>query len=199
MHRLTRADFDRRFRRIDMMITGHSVLRDRRRAWARLLTLSILGLSIVGLALAFVADREVTVSGLSARFQVWVGSISAAIFFLALIDLQVDWKGTARSHAEAADRLAELKAKFAGAQVDDTSAESEVDLQQEYERTMAAIVPLPDRKFTRLKAKHLRKVEVSRILDTHPGTPVLVLQLIVLWRGLRPRDRSDSRSTPPEN
>jgi hypothetical protein len=190
MHRLTRADFSRRFRRIDMMITAHSVLRDRRRAWARLLTLSILGLSIVGLALALVADRKVTVFGLTARLQVWVGAISAAIFFLALVDLQVDWKGTARSHAEAADRLAELKAKFAGARVDETSAESEVDLQQEYERTMAAIVPVPDRKFVRLKAKHLRKVEVSRLLDTRPGVPVLVLQLSVFWRGLWTGGRS---------
>lgn len=109
MHRLTRADFERRFRRIDMMITAHSVLRDRRRLWARLLTLAILGLSIVGLALAFVGDREVTALGVSARLQVWVGSISAGIFFLALLDLQVDWMGTARSHSDAAHRLAELR------------------------------------------------------------------------------------------
>lgn len=185
MHRLGRADYNRRLRRIDMMITAHSVLRDRRRLWARLLTLGILALSILGLALAFTGDREVTVLGVSARLQVWVGSISAAIFFLALVDLQVDWKGSARSHAEAFDRLAELKAKFMGAEVDDAGAESEVDLRQEYERSMAVIVPLSDRKFVRLKARHLRKVEVSRLLDTHPGTPVLMLQLIVFWGGLR--------------
>jgi hypothetical protein len=199
MHKLTRADFNRRFGRIDLMLTAHSVLRDRYWRRARALTLAILALSIVGIALAFVADRPLTVLGVSARLQVWLGSLAAAIFFLALVDLQVDWRGGARSHSEATARLSDLKAKFAAARIGDPEVASEVDLSQEYERTMAAVVPIPERAFVKLKAKHRRKVAVSKLLDERPGAPMVLLRWEIFRAGLRRTRSAVKRAEAPPN
>ena len=59
-----------------------------------------------------------------------------------------------------------------------------------------AIVPVPDRKFVRLKAKHLRKVEVSRLLEETPENVRAAKQMSATEVSLdAPIDRSDREAS----
>jgi len=50
---------------------------------------------------------------------------------------------------------------------------------------MSAIVPITDRRFVRLKAKHKRKVAMSRTLDRRPNAPLWWLRLCLLIKDMR--------------
>lgn len=180
-------EYHRMWRVIDMSVTAHSILRDRFRRRERGITLLVIGLSIAATALAFVESRNAVHIA---------GYLTGVIFFLALLDLTSDWSGRARVHGTAAHALSDLKATFRAVTVTDEQVDAEgVDLAVAYETAMAAVPPIPDREFPALKAKHSRKVALSRLVDEHPGAPVLYLRSIVLWRGFkgkRPREKADS-------
>jgi hypothetical protein len=180
--------YRRRFKRIDMMLTAHSVLRDRYQQRSNGLTLGVVAFSAVSLVLTL-ADLEdrVVVFGIDLAFRTVVAALAASTFFIGMTDLVVDWRKRAWAHDDAAKRLAEVKALFAQARVRDGRRELEgVDLEAAYDRTMAAISPIPDRAFNELKARHLRKVEISRRLDSRPGARPWLLRLQLFFEGLRP-------------
>src|SRR4051812_24633304 len=99
-------EYRRRRRVIGWMLTGDSALRDRYQRRARGLTLTVMGLSIVGLLLALAnGDQQVSVIGLHGKLQVFLAWLAAVIFFVSLLDLVVDWRRRGWSHANSASRL----------------------------------------------------------------------------------------------
>lgn len=202
MEPLGRDEFERMWRVLDMTITGHSILRDQFRRREQALTLAIMALSIVAVSLAFVNGQpRVTLLGKAAKVATWVGSLSAGVFFLALLDSLVDWKRSAWAHEDAARRLSELKSKFRGATVDGQAVvdSGDIDLRAEYEATMANVAVIPESRFLALKAKHHRKVAVSRLVDDHPGAPLLFVRLLAVWQGLHSRSTTDDSQAPIED
>lgn len=203
MQQLRRDEYERMWRVLDMSITGHSILRDRYRRRERAISLTIMALSIVAVSLAFVeGDSDVTLLGKEAKLATWLGVLSAGIFFLALLDSLVDWKRSAWAHEDAALRLSALKSRFRGARAEgDTVDTGSIDLRAEYEATMENVAVIPESKFLALKAKHRRKVAVSRLMDDFQGAPLLYVRLVVMWRGLRRvgkvRDSDAPVETPP--
>jgi hypothetical protein len=183
----TAQEFWRKERVLDQSITGHAFLRDLYERRALLLTLLILALSIAATATAFLAgDTPVTIVGIRARTQVWVGLLTSLIFFLSLVDLRVDWRQRAGAHGEAVRRLGRVKAIFRGVTiVDDEVDATGVDLDFEYESAMDQVPPIPEKWFLRAKAKHLRKVAASQLLSSHPGAPAWLMKLRVTWIGMR--------------
>jgi hypothetical protein len=169
-------DVKRRRNIVDMMLTAHSVLRDRYERRSTGLTLLIMGLSIAATGVAFIGgERDATIGPFTARVQVWVGLLSCFIFFLSIVELLVEWRRRAWAHDEAAQRLADLKAKYRQIRKvpdNDALVESDFDLPDEYDHTMDALgalrVPIPESKFNRLKARHLIKVEVSKRVTARP-------------------------------
>lgn len=187
-------DYDKRFGRIDWMLTAHSVLRDRFGRLARGLTLAVIGLSIFGLMFALAnSDQQVSVLGLEGKLQIFLAVLSGLTFFVGLLDLVVDWRRRAWMHEDAARRLAELKATFLRAKEGNgRRVLAGVDLAAEYERTMAGIAAIPDSRAAGLKARHARKVELFKRVDRYPGAPKLWLRLLVLRDSLT--SRVDGRS-----
>lgn len=201
MEPLGRDQFERMWRVLDMAITGHSILRDRFRRREQAITLAIMVFSIVAVSLAFVnGEPRVTLLGKEAKVATWVGSLTAGIFFFALLDSLVDWKRSTWAHEDAARRLSELKSKFRRATVDGQAVDSgDIDLRAEYEATMENVAVIPESTFLALKAKHHRKVAVSRLVDDHPGAPLLFVRLLAVWRGLRSRSTMDDSQAPIED
>jgi hypothetical protein len=113
-----------------------------------------------------------------------LGIASVAAFFATVADLRLDWKGRAEKHREAASRLSKLLAEFDALRRPDGTWPSgkEQKLQGLYWDVMTNIAPIPDGKFNSLKAAHLRKVEISRLLDQHPGCPIVALRAAVFVR-----------------
>jgi hypothetical protein len=197
------AEYKRRFGVLDMMLTGHSVERDRYGRWSTLLTLLVLALSIVTTMTALIAtNREIDFGIATMTIQTAVGVLSALIFFLALLELRVDWRQRAWSHERAVAELSELKANFRGAAFagDGEVQGSGVDLVVAYDQAMEAIVPISEKRFLTVKSRHRRKVAVSRMIGARPGAPVWWLRLCLMLQdsrcGERPRLRSDGPSEP---
>jgi hypothetical protein len=180
-------EFRRKRRVLDQTITGHAFLRDVYERRALVLTLLVLALSTVATATAFLAgDTPVTIAGIRARTQIWVGVLTTVIFFLSLVDLRVDWRQRAGAHAEAVRRLARVKGVFRGVTiVEDRVETTGADLDFEYESAMEQVPPIPEKWFLRAKARHLRKVAASQLLSSHPGAPSWLMKARVTWDGIR--------------
>lgn len=187
-------DYHKRFGRIDWMLTAHSILRDSFGRRSQALTLAVIGLSIAGLAFALAnGDQQVSFLGLGGKLQVFLAVLSGLTFFVGLLDLVVDWRRRAWMHEDAARRLADLKASFLKAEEKNGQCVlGGVDLAAEYDRTMAGIVTIPDRRAAGLKARHVRKVELFKRIDRYPGAPKLWLRLLVLWESLASREEVPS-------
>ena len=119
------------------------------------------------------------------------------IFFLALVETQVDWPGQARSHGEAKNRLFELKLRYRAKSVEQHSAAELGAVSSAYLSTMQTLPPIPDRLFIHFKAKHCRKVRISQLLDTNPFSCIWIAKLKFWWADTlshpgTPNNKSDS-------
>ena len=190
MAELAFEEYRRRLNIVDMMLSAHSVLRDRYERRSTGLTLLIMGLSILATGVAFISGEPYAKIGpFTARVQVWVGLLTCLIFLLAILELLVEWRRRAWAHDEAAQRLSDLKATFRRARRDGDVVHSDVDLLDAYDHSTDALgalrVRIPEAQFTRLKARHLRKVEVSKRSSGRPERSVLLHRLDLLREGLR--------------
>lgn len=195
------------WRVVDMSLSAHSVLRDRYQRRELTVTLLVIALSIIGTGLAFIpGDGGLQVGPIEAPLRVWLGVLTALIFFLALVEWKVDWHRKTWMHQDAVSRLAELKGQFRTVTVKADSADTvPVNLQGLYHQVMSSIPAIPERQFISMKAKHHRKVLVSKLIDSHKGAPVLFLRILAVWKGLRQqqiegtlnKDRGESVEEPP--
>jgi hypothetical protein len=202
MKALNADEFDRMWRVVDQSLSAHAILRDRYRRCERSLTLLIVGLSIVATAFAFFTGN-VTIAIWQWRLSLatGIGILTAAIFFLALAQLVLNWQRLAWAHEDAGRRLGDLKAKLRSAKVAGVASLSDteaLDLRALYDQTMADVVEIPENKFLPLKAKHHRKVAVSRLIDKHPGAPLPYLRLVAMVRGLREHPEPDKANQEPD-
>jgi hypothetical protein len=142
-------------------------------------------LSILATSLAFLSsDGRLSVGLFAAPITLFIGLLTVIIFGLVLVDVTLDWRKRAWAHADAAHRLGGLKAVFRSATIGDDGVETaSLDLRTEYEVVMQAIHEIPERQFLSLKVKHHRKVELSKLIDTHKGAPLPYLRLLAAWNG----------------
>jgi hypothetical protein len=170
------------------MLTAHAILRDRYSRRATTLDLATLGVSVILCLTTFVDPDALRLANVSPEeARVILGVSSAVVFFLALVQLRVDWKARAAGHQRACEKLARLKADYrrlATATVPPGSVDSSQVFEQA-DRVLEELAPIPDREFISLKARHRRKVEVSRFLDRYPGAPILLLRATLWWRHTR--------------
>lgn len=187
-----RREMVRQRRIVDQMLTAHAALRDKygRQTTARLA--SILVGSAVASAFAFASnEKPVTLLGVQAARATWLGLFAVAIFALTLVDLVLDSRGKAGRHREAVKRLATLKAAYRAlpqGNVEDTEYRRLSDL---YQSALDGLPAIPERHFLRLKARHLRKVERSRIISAYPGATLRQARRI-----LRRRVEHERRKEP---
>jgi len=182
------TEIERQYRVVDQMLSIHSLLRDRYRRRALLLSCVLLAVAVILNACVFVDDATLTALGFRpTNAKVAIGLASIAVFLISIIELRVDWGGTANSHKSAAEILTVLKAKyrqqFDSARKDDPAANQE--LTSDYARTLAELAPIPEAVFTRLKRHHLKKKLLSERISHNPGAPIFLLKFKIWWQGIR--------------
>lgn len=187
-------EYRRMWRVVDMSLTGHSWLRDRYKRRHNLLLGFILVLSLVASSLAFASDETTrSLFGVGFSPQVVGGTMTLTIFFVALVDLIVDWRRRSWEHAIAADRFSELKQQFRAVSIDDSGVvEGGEELRKAYGEVTMKPPQLPEDLFPRVKARHLRKIETSKFMDAHPGGSLLMARIHVWWRGNFAHDQTNS-------
>lgn len=199
------AEYRRKFRVLDMMLSGHSSLSEKYRRRSTGLILAIMALSILGSTLALQDDKSVDIFSINLDSTGWLALLSGLVFFLSIVELVLDWRGRAWSHEDAANRLGKLKGEFRRADVSEDIVQMDgIDLDLEYDQATAAIVEIPNSVFNRLKAKHRRKIEISKLLDESPGAPLLLLRWRVFREGVKKPGRSEPEpsvleESPPGN
>jgi hypothetical protein len=168
------------------MLSAHSILRDRYNRRAAVLDLILLGVSILLCLTTFLDPTILRAIGIGEeQGRIVLGVLSAVAFFVALMQWRVDWRDGGGEHRRAASSLGVLKARCRELrrrfrhQVGCADAEV-VAWFNEMDGALVSLKPIPDAQFTVLKACHMRKVEVSRLLDRYPAAPLTVLRL-KLW------------------
>jgi hypothetical protein len=173
-----------RIRRVsDMLCTAHAGLRDRYSRWALFLDLSILGLSTWLVALAFVEPRiGVSLTPFGMDSQIWGGLLATCTFFLTIAQLKTDWKGRSDAHRRTLDLYAEVKREagylLASGALDDAAVRRVL---ARYDVASAVGIAVPERDFLPQKKRHLVKIELSKRLDTMPGSSLIFARLRLWW------------------
>jgi hypothetical protein len=165
------AELERELQTVDLMLSMQARLRDRRRGRSIFLLCLILLLSIVGVAFAFAEGQLVVdILGVRARRTTWLGLLASLTLFLSLVELVVDPSGEAGRRDGAVRSLGRLKSELRAATSRQIVLEGDrALLVHQFANAMEALPPIPERVFCRLKAEHLSKREVSRVLSQHPG------------------------------
>jgi hypothetical protein len=180
-------ELSRQFRLLNQMLSMHAVLRDRYSRRALFIDILFLACSVVFCATTFARDDLFIRIGFApSDVRYLIGIASVVAFFSSLVALRADWKGMAACHKEAIQKLGRVLSEFRGCRQEDGSwpLDRMVDLHQSYWEAMNNSVAIPDRLFVGLKARHLRKVEISRMSDSAPGCPLFLLRLILLKRSI---------------
>jgi hypothetical protein len=186
-------------RRVDQMITMHAALRDKAARCSRVLTIGILITSTISAVLAFSGTEEnIRLLIFEASSSTWLGVLGTAVFIASLIELSLNQRDTADQHADAVGRLSALKLDYRG--FSQISAERKLqaleNLQQRYSEVMNSTSVVPEADFNRLKAKHLKKVEISKILSEFPGVSVHGAKRLLKKR-LKEQQTTMGSSAPP--
>jgi len=183
---VTQKELARQFRVLDQMISMHNVLAQRFLRLSLILDISLLTFSVIFCATTFASDDFFLFLGLTPRsVKLVLGITSVMAFLAAVLSLRVDWKRSEARHREAVQKLTACIAQFretrlASGEWPDGKA---IQLSRLYRDTANGIIPIADRLFPSLKAKHLRKVALSKLIDTHYGIPVFVLRIVIALRG----------------
>jgi hypothetical protein len=160
----------RQRRLVDQAISMQSALRDWDRAFGTLLVCVVLIGSLIGVAFAFAGGGQtVSIVGIRAQRVTWLGWLAVIIFAITLVELVLDPRGAGRRRAQAVRALGALKGEYRTTVTAGQAHETAERLSQRYEAVMSSIPEVPEPLFNRLKAAHLRKVEVSKILSDKPG------------------------------
>lgn len=174
-----KSENDRQFRVLDQMLSMHSDLRDRLKKRALYLNLLLLIVSVFLCALVFADNTIFLPVGLKPKVaETFIRIASVICFTVSIIEYRVDWRGNAAVHADAVRKLAALKSDYCecysmcgGEDIDKNGV-----LSKKYSNVMANIVEIPENQFVKLKARHLRKLILSKRISEHPSVPVIILK-----------------------
>lgn len=179
-----REEAQRQYRVLDMMLTMHSILRDKYRRWALYMSIILLCTSFVLVAGIFTCTAIVDKLQIEQAIVEGIISICSLIVFLvALIEVKVDWKEQAGRHESAFKALQKLKVMSKGLLLDSNLSDEKIrEKWLLINSTLNEQYPIPEKKFARLKAAHLRKVEISKLISENPGCGVFLLRLGLFFR-----------------
>jgi hypothetical protein len=176
-------ELKRQRRLVDQGLTMQARLRDRDRRIGTSLLCAILILSVVGVAFAFAgSDHEVTLAGLTAARATWLGWLAVGTLALVLVELVVDRRGAAQRRADAVRVLGALKAEYRVPTAAGEEVATAARMSERYAQAMETIPAVPERTFNKLKAAHLRKVEISKLLSERPGMSYRQARAVVARR-----------------
>lgn len=189
-------------RRADQFCSIHAWLRDRYRWRANLLDYSVIALSTYIAAMGLIEPKYGLKLSFGSDPQFWIGCIALVVFFLTVVQFKNDWKSRSEDHAKSCEEYARVKSdcralRKSGVNITNPMHER---VRAQYDRAQELGTHIPDRDFLRGKAHHLRKVFVSKYLDTHPGAyPLLVLLKLFLRDNLNfkllPQDEAQKEAS----
>lgn len=185
---MRREDFQRQAKVVDMMLTMHSILGSRFNRRAQILELSMLTISIVLVASTFLDPIILSYFNINNEIaRLLIGACTIFIFFISIASLIVDWKGKATQHRWAFNILIPLKAEWREvlSLFDEMDERSRAEFARKSMLVVGNLIPIPDSKFNNLKARHYRKIMLSKLISDHPGSSIILLKFCLWLRSNR--------------
>ena len=182
---LSEKETERQYRVLQQTLSAHAALRDRYTVKAKTAEVVLLICAVIFCATTFVGDAFYADLGISPQAgKLGVEFASVLAFASSLAILVVNWKGSAARHDEAAEKWVSALEEFRKRRRADGSwsGEDRAALNATYWEAARNSTAIPERSFNRLKARHLRKVEVSKLISKYPGCPRVVLMLMIRAR-----------------
>lgn len=190
-------EINRQKRVLDMMVSIHFKLHDTYKYKALFIEIFLLSASVVLNALVFVDYKYFQRFSISAEdAQLYTGVFSVLVFALSVVMLLVNWREKCTKHAQAAKELCKLLQE-AREIIDAGQANNQLLLtsfNDKYKQINNVITSIPDKKFNRLKAYHLRKVELSKYISKHPKNPYWLIRVKFFFHSLN----SDEAKNQPQ-
>ena len=184
-------ELERQYRVVDQSLSMHASLRDAYEKRAFWLNTCQIGISLVLCILAFVTDALLEAARYdAARTRFLLGGIATVVLLLSITEFRVDWKSRAANHGEAVKRLGRLKAEYRQV-LTDVNGRSDGDggqLEDEYNRTMGRLPPIPEGRFAQLKAAHQFKIALSKRISLNPQAPTWYLRVLLRLEGVLHED-----------
>lgn len=173
----SREELTRLLRLVDQQISAHSNMAMSIANKQRMKDVLIFAFSILLAATAFVDPVILSLffsTDISSRLALGVSSL--AIFFLSSLGLFFGWTRRAVEHESASTELFEIKQMLrellANEKIDETGANL---IKRRYDLVNTKAPNLNDNQFLKAKARHLRKVRLSKRLDRKPHASVKCL------------------------
>ncbi len=184
----TKEENERQYGIIDQMLTMHSSYRDSMERRAFWLNTALIALSLFLTVFAFVGDdllRALVLDPAMTRF--FLGLAAVVVLICSITEFRVDWRSVAGRHAEAASRLATLKAKYRKlfAETGGNDPRKNAWLTSEYDKMMSSLPPILERWFNALKAEHRFKRLLSERISQCPKAPTWFLRVQLRIEGIR--------------
>ena len=176
----------RMLRVADQACTAHAILRDKyRRLYVGLDCVTLLMLTWILMMVFVQPEIAVQLSPSFVNQTIWIGILSFLVFVLTFVQFVVDWRGCCQDHHQAVVALSAFVKEY-------RAKKNSVDMilldkaALQYRLVSDTLIQIPENDFLRLKRKHLIKVEISRQLDTAPGTSIFLLSLRLWFRDNSP-------------
>lgn len=181
---------------VDMMLSMHSRL-SHKLAWLAIAfdVIQLIGAAVL-VSTSFFDPLVWSTIGLPGLDTSRVAGVASTVLLvMAIVALRLNWANQAGAHERAAQTLAKVKSQLrwlrdGGAEKSDAVKKDELSSIQ---AVLVELPPIPPRRFHRLKAHHLRKVAVSKLLDKYPGAPVWLLRVRLFLRDVVGSFRSSSQ------
>jgi hypothetical protein len=116
--------------------------------------------------------------------DIWIGLLSLLVFALSLVQLHVNWKGKAQAYQQAAATLSAFVKELRPLASAISEQQADAALAR-YTALSDGLEPIPESLFLALKKKHRIKLELSKLLDDHPGANLLMWRISIALRDNR--------------
>jgi hypothetical protein len=180
-----RNEIERVKRVSDMLVTGHSNLREKYDRRALALDCAILALSVWLTSVVFVEPKiGLTLTPFHLDPQIWIGLLGIFTLFLSVVQLRVDWKRRSDGHKRSAEMYSRVKTgcRYLLESRSVITRDAAQELLAQYDLSASLGNPIPEKEFLGQKRKHLTKVAISKFLDKHPAASVKLLKIRLWWR-----------------
>ena len=160
----------------------HHSLCDTYRFRSKFSEITLLSASVIFLSTTFADSHLYTTLGFQPDISKTVLGITSVFAFICSLTLIIlNWPEKAALHKKSAEKWGQALNKFRKLrQEDDTWPTSMLpELNEAYVDASINSIDIPDKQFNKLKAQYLTKVEISKSISKHPGTPHLIIWSII--------------------
>lgn len=174
-----RLEMRRIYRLTDQQISAHNALAKRANTNNVIINLIAFATSII-LAAATFADKGVILFFFhkTEDANVLIGTASLILFFMSSLNLFFGWSEKYSAHEATAKQLFELK-QLCREELNGNILREDISelIKRRYELILSNAPNISDSVFLRLKAKHIRKIELSKYIDKNPFSFIFMIKI----------------------